>query len=217
MSSNRKLFGATLAAVTLLTTLAASAAPGVATGNVNVRTGPGTGYAKVGVLSTGEYVDVKQCQGSWCFVDRASNTDGWVAKSYLAPANPPSGGGSGGSSSDIPLNFGVTVGPGGPSFSFGIGDAPPPAPPAPPAPETPKVCFFKDKHFAGASFCATPGQQNPDIAGNWDNAIESIKVYGGAQVVICKQPNYVGLCATISTDKGSLSTYNNNVTSYQVF
>ena len=32
MSNNSKLFGASLAAITLLTTLAASAAPGVATG-----------------------------------------------------------------------------------------------------------------------------------------------------------------------------------------
>lgn len=215
MSNNRKLFGASLVAITLLTTLAASAAPGVATGNVNIRTGPGTGYAKVGVLPTGEYVDVKQCQGSWCFVDRASGTDGWVSKNYLAPAEG-GGGGGGEADNDIPINFGVTVGPGGPSFSFGIGDAPPP-PPATPTPETPKVCFYKEKHFAGASFCATPGQQNPDIAGNWDNAIESIRVYGGAQAVICKQPNYAGLCATIATDKGSLSTYNNDVTSYQVF
>src|SRR5690606_29483340 len=102
---------------------AAIAAPGVATSSVNVRTGPGTGYAKIGALSAGEVVDVKQCQGSWCFVDRNSGTDGWVSKNYLA-AYAATGSGGGSSKPDIPINFGMTVGPGGPSFSFGIGDAP---------------------------------------------------------------------------------------------
>jgi Uncharacterized protein with a bacterial SH3 domain homologue len=206
--------GAAVAAVTLLSTAAAFAQPGYATGAVNVRTGPGTGYAKVGALAAGEVVDVKQCQGSWCFVDRNAGTDGWVSKAYLAPYQGGNGGGNAGKP-DIPFNFGVTVGPGGPSFSFGIGDAPPPAPPAPP-PVTPKVCFHKGSNFTGASFCATPGQSMPVLAGNWDNAISSISVEGGAQVVVCKNPNYAGMCATIGTDKATLSSYNNAISSFQV-
>lgn len=199
------------AAVVLLSTAAAFAQPGVATGAVNVRTGPGTGYAKVGTLSAGELVDVKQCQGSWCFVDRNAGTDGWVSANYLQPAAAQPAP----SEPDIPFNFGVTVGPGGPSFSFGIGDAPPPAPVPPPAPATPKVCFFKGASYEGVSFCVSPGDSNPILAGGWNNSISSISVQGGAQVTVCKNANYGGSCATIITSKSSLSSYNNAISSFQ--
>lgn len=199
------------AAVVLLTTATAFAQPGVATGAVNVRTGPGTSYAKVGTLSPGELVDVKQCQGSWCFVDRNSGTDGWASANYLQPAAAQPAP----SEPDIPFNFGVTVGPGGPSFSFGIGDAPPPAPVPPPAPATPKVCFFKSSNFAGGSFCVSPGDSSAVLAGNWNNSISSISVEGGAQVTVCKNPGFGGSCATIINSKASLSSYNNAISSFQ--
>ncbi len=213
MSIQRITFGASLAAITLLSTLAASAAPGIATGAVNVRTGPGTGYAKVGTLAKNEVVDVKQCQGSWCFVDRDSGTDGWVSKNYLAAYE---GGGGGGGSTDIPFNFGMSVGPGGPSFSFGIGDAPPPPPPpAPPVPA--KACFFKGNNFTGAQFCVAVGNDDPHLPGGWNDTISSIRLQGGAQVTVCKNNWYAGACTTYSADKPSLGGYNNAISSYQVF
>jgi hypothetical protein len=198
------------AAIVLLSASAAFAQPGVATGAVNVRTGPGTGYAKVGTLSAGELVDVKQCQGSWCFVDRNSGTDGWASANYLQPAAAQPAP----SEPDVPFNFGVTVGPGGPSFSFGIGDAPLPAP-VPPAPAVAKVCFFKSSNFAGGSFCVSPGESNPVLAGSWNDSISSISVEGGAQVTVCKNAGYGGSCATIITSKASLSSYNNAISSFQ--
>jgi hypothetical protein len=196
------------AAVILLSAASAFAQPGVATGAVNVRTGPGTGYAKVGTLSAGELVDVKQCQGSWCFVDRNSGTDGWASANYLQPAAAQPAP----SEPDIPFNFGVTVGPGGPSFSFGIGDAPLPPPPAP---ATPKVCFFKSSNFAGGSFCVSPGDSSPVLAGSWNDSISSISVEGGAQVTVCKNAGYGGSCATVSVSKPTLSSYNNAISSFQ--
>lgn len=214
MSIKHLSFGATLLAATLATTLAASAADGIATGSVNVRTGPGTGYAKIGVLPAGEVVDVKQCQGSWCFVDRTAGNDGWVSKNYLAAYNGGGGGGGGGSSSDIPFNFGMTVGPGGPTFSFGIGDAPPP-PPAPPAPA--KVCFFKGNNFTGAQFCVSPGDDDPHLPGGWNDTISSIRLEGGAKVTVCKNNWYAGACTTYHSNKPSLGSYNNAISSYQAF
>ncbi len=216
MSIKRVTFGTSLAAITLLTTLAVSAAPGIATGTVNVRTGPGTGYAKVGTLPSGEVVDVKQCQGSWCFVDRDGGTDGWVSKNYLAAYDGGGSGGGGGGSSDIPFNFGMSVGPGGPSFSFGIGDAPPPAPPPAP-PVVAKACFFKGNNFSGAQFCVNAGDDDPSLPGGWNDTISSIRLQGGAQVTVCKNNWYGGACTTYSGDKPSLGSYNNAISSYQVF
>ncbi|SMQ70585.1 Peptidase inhibitor family I36 [Devosia lucknowensis] len=210
MSKSCIVFGAAIAAISLVPTIAVLAAPGYATSSVNVRTGPGTGYAKVGSLSAGEVVDVKQCQGSWCFVDRASGTDGWASKNYLAPYQ---GNGGGQSKPDIPFNFGMTVGSGGPSFSFGIGDAPPPAPVPVPA----KVCFFKGNNFSGAQFCVNAGTDDPNLLGGWNDSISSIKLQGGAQVTVCLDNFYSGACTTIASDKPLLGGYNNAISSFQAF
>lgn len=87
MVLRNKLIAGGLAALALAaTTAAASAAPAYATGNVNVRSGPGTQYGKVDTLGRGERVDVQQCQGSWCYVVK-SGPDGWVSSSYLARGN----------------------------------------------------------------------------------------------------------------------------------
>lgn len=84
MAHIRKLIASGLATLAVLaTTAAASAAPAVATGNVNVRSGPGTGYAVVDALRRGERVDIQYCRGSWCFVEKRG-PDGWVSANYLA-------------------------------------------------------------------------------------------------------------------------------------
>ena len=83
MAISRKLMASGLAALAMLaTTAAASAAPAYATSNVNVRSGPGTGYRVVDALRRGERVDVQYCRGSWCFVEK-SGPDGWVSANYL--------------------------------------------------------------------------------------------------------------------------------------
>lgn len=61
----------------------AQAAPAYATGNVNVRSGPSTGYAVVDVLRRGDAVDVQQCRGSWCYVSKPG-PNGWVSASFLS-------------------------------------------------------------------------------------------------------------------------------------
>jgi uncharacterized protein YraI len=87
MTIRKKLITAGLAGFTLAATaVAAMAAPAVATANVNVRSGPGTGYGVVDTLRRGEPVDVQQCQGSWCYVEKRG-TDGWVSSSYLGRGN----------------------------------------------------------------------------------------------------------------------------------
>lgn len=50
---------------------------------VNVRTGPGPGYAVVDVLQRGERVEIDYCRGTWCAVSRRG-PDGWVSARYLA-------------------------------------------------------------------------------------------------------------------------------------
>jgi hypothetical protein len=88
MALNKKLLASGLATLAILvTTAAASAAPAVATGNVNVRSGPGTGYRVVDTLRRGESVDIQYCRGSWCFVEKRG-PDGWVSANYLGQGRP---------------------------------------------------------------------------------------------------------------------------------
>lgn len=91
MALTKKIMAGGLAALALLaTTAAASAAPAYATTNVNVRSGPGTGYGVIDALRRGEQVNVQYCRGSWCFVQKRG-PDGWVSANYLQR-----GGGGGG-------------------------------------------------------------------------------------------------------------------------
>ena len=64
------------------TAVSAYAATAYATGSVNVRSGPGTGYHVVDQLRRGERVDVQSCRGSWCRISKPG-PDGWVSANYL--------------------------------------------------------------------------------------------------------------------------------------
>jgi uncharacterized protein YraI len=63
----------------------AQAAPGFATANVNIRTGPDTEFPSAGVIPEGSSVDVRGClrDESWCDV-RWGPERGWVFSEYLA-------------------------------------------------------------------------------------------------------------------------------------
>jgi uncharacterized protein YraI len=60
----------------------ATAAPGVAKGSVNLRTGPGTNYARIVTIPAGAPVNVLRC-GRWCEVIYAGRR-GWASASYIA-------------------------------------------------------------------------------------------------------------------------------------
>lgn len=78
----KSLLSLVAGAALLLGTQAASAAVAYASNELNVRSGPGTGYGVVDVLVRGEAVDVNRCSGTWCFVEK-SGADGWVSAKYL--------------------------------------------------------------------------------------------------------------------------------------
>ena len=67
------------------------AAPGAATGNVNLRAGPGTNYARIGTIPRGAPVNVLRC-GRWCEVVYAGRK-GWASASYFARGAAPYRGG----------------------------------------------------------------------------------------------------------------------------
>jgi uncharacterized protein YraI len=83
MMLKTKLLGA--AAVLLLSAGAATAVPAISRSDLNVRSGPGTGYGVVGVIRSGETVDVGRCDGAWCQV-AFDGGSGYANRSYLQMA-----------------------------------------------------------------------------------------------------------------------------------
>jgi uncharacterized protein YraI len=81
----RNLLKALAFSVGLLTATGAMAASALVTTDLNVRTGPSTGYPPVGVLPNGAIVDVVGCTSgySWCRVNYGG-LDGWASSAYLA-------------------------------------------------------------------------------------------------------------------------------------
>ena len=71
------------AGVLALTAGVAMAAPAIATTNLNVRSGPGTGYSVVDALPAGERVNVIGCSAGWCEISMGADGSGFASASYL--------------------------------------------------------------------------------------------------------------------------------------
>jgi hypothetical protein len=177
------------------------------TGNVNVRSGPGTNFAVVDVARTGQQVDVQQCQGSWCYISKPG-PDGWISATYLnaggRPANPSNPG----------LSFGFTVGgPNGPQINIGVGNQPLPPRPQPPViqPVDDEICFYDRTRFRGDSFCMTPGESTRDLR-SWADRISSIENAGGYEVQVCSEANFRA-CRTYTTSASSLGDFDDYIVS----
>jgi len=189
----------------LVSAVVALAAPAVATGAVNVRTGPSTGYKIVDTLYKGEHVDISVCRSGWCYVEH-SGPDGWVSGRYLAAAD------NGANASEGPdVNFSFGFGADGPSFSFSIGE--------PPVVQTrARACFYNLKNYRGARFCVRGGSADNKLTGFWNNRISSVRVFGGARVVLCRNWYYGGFCRTIFRNENALGAFlNNKGSSFKVY
>lgn len=73
----------TILAVVTLALSSGIAAAAVATTDLNMRTGPGTGYQVIDVIPDGASVRVRGCEGSWCEVDFRGRS-GFASVSYLS-------------------------------------------------------------------------------------------------------------------------------------
>ncbi len=120
-------------------TITAFAVPATATSAVNVRSGPGVSFGKIDALHAGQAVNVTECQGGWCYVEKAG-PDGWVSGNYLqaaeaAPAAPAAPAANDAAAAAAINVFGTILG------AIINNSAPPPVvPPAPPpAPAAPTV------------------------------------------------------------------------------
>lgn len=224
---------AATAAVVLLPA-AASAAPATATANVNVRSGPGTQYGVVGVLTAGAFVDVQRCAGTWCEIS-GRGPDGWVSSSYLNMR----GGGTqnlgpvdnGGVNIQIP---GISIGIGnnppppprpnfpgpGPRPPFpGPGPRPPvpgpgPRPPFPPPHHASEACFFANANYRGDSFCIDEGDSMRRLSRRTE--IGSIENRDGLRIRVCTEENFRGQCRVYTSGSRDLGRFGDFISSISV-
>ncbi|TPM92038.1 SH3 domain-containing protein [Mesorhizobium sp. B2-1-3A] len=77
---------ATILAAVFGTSAAAFAYSAHTTTNLNVRSGPGAEFARVGTLPAGFRVDVAGCQPGWCRID-GGGVSGWASSGYLSRAH----------------------------------------------------------------------------------------------------------------------------------
>lgn len=230
MNLNYALATAIAALGLVVTAAPVLAAPAVASAAANVRTGPGTSYAKVDALFEGEEVDVGQCQAGWCYVQH-DGADGWVSAQFLdalddaggrdeddGPVRPPR---PDRDEDERPrprplppeepeISFGFRFGPNG-FFTFGIGQQP-----RPPR-NVDAVCFYEGPNYGGAGLCVEPGTSLPRLRA-WNDRISSIRVFGDAGVEVCSDYNFFGACAEISSNQSRLnSSLNNRISSLEAF
>lgn len=209
MTSVRRLPRLPLALATALVgALSAGAAlaeDAIATTQLNVRSGPGTGFAVVDVLDASERVTMSECQPSgWCYITH-DGPDGWVSAAYLAPV--PGTVGSGGADCRVVIE----IGPGGPSFRLECGaisvggDEPGPEP----ADDDVGACFWRNADYGGATFCGGPGTV-AQLEGQFNDSISSVRVYGGAKVKLCEDADLDGYCRTVTADTAALGPLINN-------
>lgn len=82
---------------------------GVVTGSaVNVRSGPGTGYSKIGSVNKGTTVEVLETKNSWHKIKLSKISSGWVVGAYLAVSDKKSTGGTSPKPGPVP-NYSKTV------------------------------------------------------------------------------------------------------------
>src|SRR5262249_13906235 len=80
------------------------------------------------------------------------------------------------------------------------------------------VCFFKDTNFRGDYFCARPGESVRDMPDGMNDKITSIKIFGGAEVIVYQDSKFEGRSARYNRDIKDLKRegWNDLISSFRV-
>ncbi|MDR3791760.1 MAG: peptidase inhibitor family I36 protein [Terracidiphilus sp.] len=73
-----------------------------------------------------------------------------------------------------------------------------------PLPQGAGACFYLDADFRGASFCMKDGERQPVLPPGFNDAISSIRVFGGARVRVFVDGNYANASIVIDHDVNNL-------------
>ena len=80
------------------------------------------------------------------------------------------------------------------------------------------VCFYEDINFGGRYFCSPVGSTTSAVPSGMNDRISSVRVFGNAQVMLFRDPNFRGDSRVITSDIPDLRGmgFNDRLSSYQV-
>ena len=80
------------------------------------------------------------------------------------------------------------------------------------------ACFYEDIHFKGRYFCTGAGDSQPEVPGGTNDIISSIRVFGGAEVVVFRDSRFRGSTRRFDSNVDDLrrSGWNDRISSFQV-
>lgn len=204
---------ATLAALLVAggTTAAFAAPNAMADGDFDLRKSPKNSAKAVNFVEEGDLLTITECTKSWCYA-KVPGPDGWIRRDYLLPIDD-----EGEVYEDEPFSLNFNFGPGGPKITIGGGSSGGGGNGGGGG-GAPRACFFEDVGYAGQSFCVGAGQSVPNVGYQWNDAISSVRVYGGAQVEACADDNFNGGCTTWAQNVSNVGgNWNDRVTSLTVY
>lgn len=84
-------------------------------------------------------------------------------------------------------------------------------------PEPSRVCAYDLPNFQGESVCLALGASDDSIGAAWNNRVTSLKVFGAAEIRLCQNPGFGGLCNTFDRNVAMLGgPLNDNASSFRV-
>jgi uncharacterized protein YraI len=197
--------GLVVAVLAIFSGAPAFAVDAFVTVHLNLRAGPGTGYAVIGVLPPRQIVSVDRCSGAsnWCHVSGAGKT-GWVSARYL---------------SYLPGEGPGSASPGGivelPSPNFGGGGNAVPLPGVSPVSDG-NICFYDQANYQGRRFCVGPGDAQAQLDFLWDNRFRSAQVSGFVIARVCTDPGFSGQCAVVDRPVADFGQFSARISSFSV-
>jgi len=88
------------------------------------------------------------------------------------------------------------------------------------------ACFYRNRSFEGDYFCVSAGESYEALPGGFNDAISSIRVFGGGEAVVFNDPGFGGIRLQIRRDIADLrrmgtqdnpyKNWNNRISSIQV-
>jgi hypothetical protein len=78
------------------------------------------------------------------------------------------------------------------------------------------ACFYMDADYRGDSFCINAGESRRNVGDRYNDKISSVRVFGGAQVIVYEHENFGGASRTFTGDVSNLRDWNDKITSFQV-
>jgi hypothetical protein len=80
------------------------------------------------------------------------------------------------------------------------------------------VCFYEHIDFGGRYFCARVGADADDVPSGTNDEISSIRIFGNAEVIVFRNPNFGGSSRRFVSDTGDLrrSGWNDRISSFRI-